>query len=203
MRSLHPTTYTEGNHMTTILHVHEAADRINARGDRPTYNNIRTLLGGGSFSTIAAGLKSWQPKATVEATERAPSSVLENASTFASRLWDESYALAKQRADACLIGLTAELETTNSNLDTVVAASDALSADNERLRQDSARFQASVSKWRAAVTSRDQELAAARAEVEALRRTVDQFAAAMAVAYGAPAEQPIAQPSEPAEQPAG
>lgn len=41
--------------------IHAAADRIVARGEKPTQVAIRTELGGGSYSTISTAMRSWTP----------------------------------------------------------------------------------------------------------------------------------------------
>lgn len=185
--------------MTTIENVHAAADQINARGDKPTYANVRTLLGGGSYSTIAAGLKNWEPKSTVNAAEPAPARVTEAATLFTSRLWNEALALAKEQADRKLVSISTELAEVSANVDVVVSENENLLAEIERLKGEVTRHQASAANWRKTVAARDQDLATARGEVDALRMTVNQISAAIGYDLGAATAQSANSPEQTVE----
>ena len=166
----------------TIEDVHAAADKLNMEGTRPTYVAIRALLGKASFTTIAEGLKTWTPKAAEAGpSEPVPDDIMQSAASFTTRIWDTAIALASQRADEKLIQLRSELDYTAADLQSVVATADASAAENEQLRKEVETLKGSVAKYRTTLSGRDRELAAAKAEAETLRRTVDQFAAAMAI----------------------
>ena len=54
----------------TVAQIHQAADEIDAEGQRPTLAAVRKRLGSGSFTTISEAMASWRTaKAAAAKTE--------------------------------------------------------------------------------------------------------------------------------------
>lgn len=81
----------------TTESIHAAADKISADGINPTQTNVREALGGGSYSTIGAALKSWkQEQVEHEQLRRTdmPDSLRDEATVMVAKLWQEADQIA-------------------------------------------------------------------------------------------------------------
>lgn len=77
--------------------IHAAADKISADGINPTQTNVREALGGGSYSTIGAALKSWkQEQVEHEQLRRTdmPDTLKDEATVMIAKLWQEADQIA-------------------------------------------------------------------------------------------------------------
>ena len=86
--------------MVKHIEIHAAADLLIQRGMRATHAELRAALGGGSYSTISAALKTWpnrQQKLAAKAQEAAPEFVGAEATRFASAVWIAARTLAEER----------------------------------------------------------------------------------------------------------
>ena len=81
----------------TTESIHAAADKISADGINPTQTNVREALGGGSYSTIGAALKTWkQEQVEHEQLRRTdmPDSLRDEATVMVAKLWQEADQIA-------------------------------------------------------------------------------------------------------------
>lgn len=115
----------------TTAQIHAAADQIDKEGKRPTLSGVRTVLGGGSFSTIQEAMKTWKHKDEEEEVNAAPvpNEVTDEGEKATAAIWQiaERKALEAyndQRAE--LLKHTAEAEQ---------AVSDALAAADQQANQ--------------------------------------------------------------------
>lgn len=77
--------------------IHAAANKISADGINPTQTNVREALGGGSYSTIGAALKSWkQEQVEHEQLRRTdmPDTLKDEATVMIAKLWQEADQIA-------------------------------------------------------------------------------------------------------------
>jgi uncharacterized coiled-coil protein SlyX len=75
--------------------VWEACNALDAEGIKPTYQAVRQKLGGkGSFSYIAAGMKSWTPPRAVPVPDL-PEDMVERVKSFTSAVWQSATAAAR------------------------------------------------------------------------------------------------------------
>jgi hypothetical protein len=82
----------------TVQDIHATADRIAAEGQQPTLAAVRSALGGGSFSTISDGMKSWKlAQKSVLIREPAPADIIERMTGFAAEVWSLAQCLANER----------------------------------------------------------------------------------------------------------
>lgn len=79
--------------------IFKAANTIKASGSQPTLAAVRTLVGGGSFTTISEALKEWKAKnATVsDIKEAAPEAVAGQLEAFGRELWATALNSANER----------------------------------------------------------------------------------------------------------
>ncbi len=84
----------------TIQDIHAAADQIVADGESPTLANVRTALGGGSFTTISEAMRVWKEARRAVAApirEPAPAAVTERLDEVGSEIWTIAIAIANER----------------------------------------------------------------------------------------------------------
>jgi hypothetical protein len=171
-----------------------AAQQMLDAGEEPTILNVRSRIGGGSFTTIKRFLDDW--KAQRDATppvSPVPIDVQQRADEFAQMVWHAAVAQASQdaahvRADAEKLvaqarAAAAEAEHAVSLLETQVDAQELTLAKLEQERDDArvaladARTAIQIAEARfndlkQHLEARDMELAQARAEIVAHARLV-------------------------------
>ena len=113
----------------TTANIHAAAAALAAQGRRPTLAAVRTVLGGGSFSTIGEALKTWNAPAVQEPQDQAvPEALTDGAARMAAALW----AQAREQSQQDIADARRELEQQRTALDAqrqeAVEAADALAA---------------------------------------------------------------------------
>lgn len=85
--------------MASLIEIHAAADSLAEKGVRVTQAELRVVLGGGSYSTIGAALKTWpnRPKKLAEVVRAAaPTFVSDEANRFASAVWEAARNMANE-----------------------------------------------------------------------------------------------------------
>ena len=107
--------YERGDMAITKDAIFEAANTIKANGSSPTLAAVRTLVGGGSFTTISEALKEWkgQTPTLSPIKEAAPEAITGQLATFGRELWATAMNLANERLDterASMEARRAELE---------------------------------------------------------------------------------------------
>ena len=84
----------------TVEQIHETADKLQAQGIKPTQIAVREMLGGGSFSTIADGLRTWRAEqdTTAQLAEVVlPQEIAERSHTLTAQIWETAQQLANDR----------------------------------------------------------------------------------------------------------
>ena len=164
----------------TIQDIHAAADQIVADGESPTLANVRTALGGGSFTTISEAMRVWKEARRAVAApirEPAPAAVTERLDEVGSEIWTIAIAIANER----LTNEREALEQTRTELEQSRAEAAELA--------DALAAELDVTK--ATITQQADEIsAAAQVVVEKTRQLDDmtrQFAAAQDEAHSSAA----------------
>lgn len=122
----------------TTAQIHAAADQIDKEGKRPTLAGVRTVLGGGSFSTIQEAMKSWSSKGDDEeaTAEPVPGEVCDEAERFTAALWQ----LAEKHAAAAFEvergSHQAKCSQASAELSDAIQAADEQSGRAERLQNE-------------------------------------------------------------------
>lgn len=83
----------------TIEQIHQAANQLVEQGINPTQMAVRKQLGGGSFSTIGEGLKSWRVMQDTNAQlaqVAIPTAIGERAELLVAQLWDTAQSLTNE-----------------------------------------------------------------------------------------------------------
>lgn len=110
----------------TIEQIHQTADQLHQEGIKPTQMNVRERLGGGSFSTIAEGLKSWRVENETIAQLQAvviPQDITDRTQVLIAQVWETAQAIANERLTADREALAVKenlLVAENDELQTVV-----------------------------------------------------------------------------------
>tara|TARA_R110001583_G_scaffold93380_1_gene236255 strand:+ start:236 stop:565 length:330 start_codon:yes stop_codon:yes gene_type:complete len=76
--------------------VQQAIDALLARGDTPSVQRIRDVLGTGSFTTISDHFRQWRSEREQNRDVPPPKGVPEVVVTMASELWREAQEVANQ-----------------------------------------------------------------------------------------------------------
>lgn len=112
----------------TTAQIHQAANQINKEGKRPTLAGVRTVLGGGSFSTIQEAMKTWKSADDlneIEATE-VPEEITSAIEPMIAKVWELAEQIAGHKFDQERNDHKRELfELTESRDDAIAAADDA------------------------------------------------------------------------------
>jgi hypothetical protein len=165
----------------SVKDIHAAAERLNECGIKPSQREVRKELGSGSFTTIAAALRTWKPAEEQEKPpEPAPAAVEEYGRQLAAYAWkmavDQADAVADGRVNEALaVQLRAE-----ENAKTLAATADEYAIENDRLRAEVADLKVRLNKAVSAGNAQRQSSVAATAKAETLQAAIDQLTAAIA-----------------------
>lgn len=135
--------------MTTITFeaVAAAAETLVAQEQKPTLANIRTVLGGGSFTTISPLLKQWRDShiaevATAPIADPAPPEISSRVDALASEIWQAAMSLANSRLAAerdaleqSRIAIEADREETVELANQISNDLEAVTAERDALQQ--------------------------------------------------------------------
>ena len=134
-----------------------AADSIETAGKKPTLDNVRDAVGGGSFTTISKAMAEWRARKAEKSAplrEPAPTSLTERLHDFSSELWTAALELANGR----LAGERALLETARGELESsreeVAQLADQLAKDLDEGKVREKALQRSESDLRVFVSMR-------------------------------------------------
>jgi hypothetical protein len=158
-----------------------AASRLNQRGINPSQREVRKELGSGSFTTIAAVLRTWKPEEEEEkAPDPAPAAVEDYGRQLAAYAWkiavDEASAGADERVH---VALAAQLQA-EEDLKKLATTADEFAIENDRLRAEVADLKGRLNKAVNASNAHRQSSVAATAKAETLQAAIDQLTAAIA-----------------------
>ncbi|MDP3537975.1 MAG: DNA-binding protein [Azonexus sp.] len=121
----------------TKRNIFDAADALDAVGQRPTLAALRKAVGGGSFTTISEAMKEWwagRAARDVPAHEPAPPAVGERLGEVANEIWGLALQVANERlADEREAFDVARAQAEQEKLEAVELA-DAVSAELEVLQ---------------------------------------------------------------------
>jgi len=163
----------------SVKDIHAAAERLNECGIKPSQREVRKELGSGSFTTIAAALRTWKPAEEQEKPPE-PAPVEEYGRQLAAYAWkmavDQADAVADGRVNEALaVQLRAE-----ENAKTLAATADEYAIENDRLRAEVADLKVRLNKAVSAGNAQRQSSVAATAKAETLQAAIDQLTAAIA-----------------------
>lgn len=82
------------------LKIFTAAEQLNAQGQKPTLDKVRTAIGGGSFTTISSILKEWKLQSSTQviaAREPTPEVITNKINEIASDIWVAAIEIANDR----------------------------------------------------------------------------------------------------------
>jgi hypothetical protein len=170
--------------------VDRAADAILARGERPTIEKVRQLLGTGSPNTVTPLLDAWYKAlgarvAGLQASgsqDRAPSAV---ASAF-KLFWDTAMAEARAAADRELAGEREKLQGAQGEL---AEQQRVLQATRSALEEGMRLAQEQAAELNGVLQERTTKLAQAEAQVRQLAKSLEEAQAATSAAHASAREQ--------------
>jgi hypothetical protein len=91
---------SEHMHYITKAEVHEAADRVDAGGQRPSTKTVQALLGRGSFTTIENHLSTWAPQDQRLQLPPVPEGLTAAVSSMTADLWHVARSAAQAETAA-------------------------------------------------------------------------------------------------------
>ena len=126
--------------MSTITkeRIFAAADQLLEEGKNPTLANVRSVLGGGSFTTISEAMQEWKadrlaPTAPIR--EAAPQPVFDRVQTLANDIWSAALEIANSRLKADREALEAAREEMDSEKAEAAEIADQMSNEIEHLKR--------------------------------------------------------------------
>lgn len=132
----------------TTEQIHQTAQELTEKGINPTLANVRSALGGGSFTTIGEALKTWKQaqkdNEKIKQVDIAPQ-IKDKADLLIGELWQnaldladerlklerEALAVAQQQADAKVAEMAEALEQVEAEQEQLNAQLDELTQSNE------------------------------------------------------------------------
>ena len=84
----------------TTQQIHQKADELHEQGIKPTLANVRTALGGGSFTTISDAMQSWREEHKEEKQLQQvdlPSGISERLQVLGADVWRTAIEIANDR----------------------------------------------------------------------------------------------------------
>ena len=125
--------------MSTITkeRIFAAADQLLEEGKNPTLANVRSVLGGGSFTTISEAMQEWKsdrlaPTAPIR--EVAPQPVFDRVQALANDIWSAALEIANSRLKSDREALEAAREEMEQEKAEAAEIGDQMSAEIERLK---------------------------------------------------------------------
>lgn len=128
----------------TVEQIHETADELAAKGERPTLAAVRTALGGGSFTTISEALKTWRKAQSEEhelAEVQVPDTISERTQALQAAIWQAAVAEAERRLNAERDALQVAQETAAAEVSEAREAVQTLEAEAEQAKAEIERLQ--------------------------------------------------------------
>ena len=180
-------TPARSDHMNYItkIEVHDAADRIDSDGQRPSAKTVRALVGRGSFTTIDSHLQSWVPRDQRLELPPVPEGLTTTVSSVITDLWHISRAAVHAET-------AAQIERANANVAEARAAAQHAGEKADRLADELRAERQRSADLEKMIAKRDQQIeeyvdcvrqwqvedARKTGEIESLQRLVAQFAPA-------------------------
>jgi hypothetical protein len=145
--------------------IFDAADALDAAGQRPTLAALRKAVGGGSFTTISEAMKEyWAVRAVREAPARepAPAVVGERLSEVAGEIWALALQVANERLAGEREAFDAARARTEQEKQEAVELADAVGAELELLQGKVSGLEEAERTARQEVVALREQLAASR-----------------------------------------
>lgn len=116
----------------TTNDIHAAAESLHDQGITPTQNNVREALGGGSYSTIGAALKTWKTELheheQLKKTDM-PDSLRDEITVLGVKIWQEADSIANKNLTAEREALAVTAAKAQAELDDAAEAIVTLEAE--------------------------------------------------------------------------
>lgn len=182
-------TRARSDHMNYITkaEVHDAADRVDADGQRPSAKTVRALLGRGSFTTIDNHLQTWKPRDQRLELPPVPEGLTATVSSVIADLWHISRAAAQGETAAQTEQAVADVAEARMAAQHAGEKADRLVKELRDARQRIADLEKMIAERDQQIAEYDKcnrqwqvEDARKAGEIESLQRTVSQFAPATA-----------------------
>lgn len=166
------------SNQTQTQKIHAAADALAAaeNGKRPTLAAIRDAIGGGSFTTISAAMKTWAGRhaAPVEQ-DTTPEPISRAGVELAAAVWKQ----AKEQADEQLKAERATLDEAREALEQetaeAAALADELTSENESLKAAIEQLKVEATEQQKALASMTTKATAAEAALAECRARAEQL----------------------------
>ena len=161
----------------TLEKIHAAADEIAAKGETPTLEAVRQLVGG-SFNTLGPALREWRQKQEVPAEApggKLPDSLREDLAGFGAKLWAEAAAGAERRTQAARDELDRTRQVMEEAKSELAEAADRLAGENEALKARCAEREEEIGSLRAELEAARQAAAEAQAHATAEKRVAEEL----------------------------
>jgi regulator of replication initiation timing len=174
--SLQPVQNPEIAMPLTEKAIHEAAHKLNRDGLQATQRRVRALLGTGSFTTIAAALKTFNPDEEPEKTpEPAPADVESYGKLLAAYAWRLAVEKADLIASERIEVFQANVRNTETDIAAITQTADELAIDNDKLRAEVNALKSRIAKLSVAADTNRKNCIAAEAKAQALEGTIKQL----------------------------
>jgi chromosome segregation ATPase len=178
--------------------IHQAADRIAERGEKPTQAKVRTELGGGSFTTISEAMKLWNDKRTEEhelAEVQVPAVITERLDQLQGAIWNAAINEAERRLSTEREALKVAREQSESELAEAHEAVELLETEMDELKkqytasnEELRKVQDELADYKERIFNLREEsakeISKKRAEIEALNATIVELRKALEKAEG-------------------
>jgi chromosome segregation ATPase len=169
--------------------IHQAANRIAERGEKPTQAKVRADLGGGSFTTISEAMKLWNDKRADEhelAEVQVPEVITERFDHLQGAIWNAAISEAERRLSTEREALKVAREQFASELAEANEAVILLESEQEDLKkqvfnssEELQKVQAELSDYKDRIMNLRSDTAEAlskkTAEIESLKATVTEL----------------------------
>lgn len=167
----------------TTQDIHATADQLQADGINPTLANIRSELGGGSFTTISEAMKSWRQQHEQQTQLKQveiPSHLNERLQAFGGALWETSLDIADDRLNKEREALELIKKQSQQEVDEYAESVKLLEDENKDLLQqldkESEKAEEAVSQRDKALTEANElklQLATLQGENKAQQKQID------------------------------
>ncbi|MFZ1899493.1 MAG: DNA-binding protein [Azonexus sp.] len=145
--------------------IFDAADALDAGGQRPTLAALRKAVGGGSFTTISEAMKDWWAVRAVReapAREQAPPVVGERLGVVADEIWALALQVAKERLASEREAFDAARAQAEQDKQEAVELADVVAAELEALQGKISVLESSELAARQDAATQREQLAASR-----------------------------------------
>jgi chromosome segregation ATPase len=173
----------------TTESIHEAANKIADRGEKPTNAVVREELGGGSFTTISAAMKLWKDKRSEEhelAEVQVPEAITGRFDQLQGAIWSAAINEAERRLSAEREALKVAREESESELAEALEAVELLESEQEELKKQASESSEELKKVQEELADYKDRLMNLRsdtlealskktAEIESLKATIDEL----------------------------